>query len=106
MVAHVIVQTTGNSIAAPSGWNIIKRQDTSTNISTATYWKVAGSSEPTNYTWTFGTSGEASGGIGSYIGVNTTTPIDANHAQYNNGVSDVDNAGVTTTVASDMLAYA
>jgi len=106
MVAHVIVQTAGNSLAAPTGWNIIKRQDTSTNISTATYFKVAGSSEPSSYTWTFGTSGEASGGIGSYIGVNTTTPIDTNHAQYNNGVSNVDNAGVTTTVSNDMLVYA
>src|SRR5437588_675600 len=28
MVAHVVVQTSGNSIAAPSGWHIIKRQDT------------------------------------------------------------------------------
>src|SRR5947208_17106721 len=57
MVAHVVVQTSGNSIAAPSGWHMIKRQDTSTNLATATYYKVAGSSEPSSYTWNFGTSG-------------------------------------------------
>src|SRR3989442_15422859 len=30
---------------------------------------------------------------------------DASHAQYNSGTSNVDNSGVTTTVANDMLVY-
>jgi hypothetical protein len=106
MVAHVVVQTSGNSIAAPTGWHMIKRQDTSNNLATATYYKVAGSSEPSSYTWNFGTSGEASGGIASYNGVDTTSPIDANDAQYNNGTTNLDNAGLTTTVDNDLLIYA
>src|SRR5439155_441598 len=68
--------------------------------------KVAGASEPATYTWSFGTAGQASGGVGSYIGVNTTTPVDASHAQYNSSSSNVDNSGVTTTTANDMLVYA
>src|SRR5260221_5221327 len=44
--------------------------------------------------------------IASYIGVNTTTPVDASHAQYNSSTSNVDNSGVTTTTANDMLVYA
>jgi len=106
MIAHVVVQTSGNSIAAPSGWHMIKRQDTSTNLATATYYKVAGSSEPSSYTWNFGTSGEASGGIAAYSGVDTTNPIDANDAQYNNGTANLDNAGLATTVDNDLLVYA
>jgi uncharacterized protein YbdZ (MbtH family) len=106
MVAHVIVQTAGNAIAAPAGWNIVLRQDSSSAIATATYVKVAGSSEPASYTWSFGTAGQASGGIASYIGVDTTTPVDASHAQYNSSTSNVDNSGVTTTAANDMLVYA
>jgi hypothetical protein len=70
------------------------------------YVKVAGSSEPTSYTWSFGTAGEASGGIAGYVGVNTATPVDASHAQYNQTTSNVDNSGVTTTAANDMLVYA
>src|SRR3989442_9466575 len=31
---------------------------------------------------------------------------DASHAQYNSGTSNVDNSGVTTTTANDMLVYA
>src|SRR5205085_600716 len=44
LVAHVIVRTAGNSIAAPPGWSAVLRQDTSSAISTATYVKVAGAS--------------------------------------------------------------
>jgi uncharacterized protein YbdZ (MbtH family) len=106
MVAHVDVRTAGNSIAAPAGWSLVLRQDSSSAIATATYVKVAGSSEPSSYTWSFGTSGEASGGIASYIGVNNSTPVDAAHAQYNASTSNVDNSGVTTTVTNDMLVYA
>ena len=82
------------------------RQDSGSAISTASYVKVAGSLEPATFTWSFGTGGEASGGIASYIGVNTTTPVDASHAQYNSSTSNVDNSGVTTTTANDMLVYA
>ena len=106
MVAHVIVRTAGNAITPPAGWNPVLRQDSSAAIATATYEKVAGSSEPATYTWSFGTAGEASGGIASYIGVNTTTPVDASNAQYNSNTSNVDNSGVTTTMANDMLVYA
>ncbi len=106
MVAHIIVQTAGNAITRPAGWNLVLRLDTGSAIATATYVKVAGSSEPASYTWSFGTAGQASGGIASYIGVNTTTPVDASHAQYNSSTSNVDNSGVTTTTAYDMLVYA
>src|SRR6266702_4428799 len=106
MVAHVVVQTAGNAITAPAGWSLVLRQDTGSAISTVSYVKVAGSTEPASYTWSFGTSGQASGGIASYIGVNTTTPVDAGHGQYNNSTSNVDNSGVTTTTANDMLVYA
>jgi hypothetical protein len=106
MVAHVIVQTAGNTITAPAGWNLVLRQDSTSSISTASYVHIAGSSEPASYTWSFGTAGQASGGIASYIGVDTTTPVDASHAQYNASTGNVNNSGVTTTTANDMLVYA
>jgi len=106
MVSHVIVNTAGNTITVPTGWTLIKRQDSPSSISTATYWKSAGSSEPASYTWSFSTSGEASGGIASYSGVNTTNPVDASNAQYNSSTSTVSNSGVTTTDINDMLVYA
>src|SRR5438094_3831952 len=106
MLAHVILQTAGNSITPPAGWNLVLRQDSSSSISPAPRANVLGASEPATYTWSFGTAGQASGGIGSYIGVNTNTPVDASHPQYNYSTSNVDNSGVTTTTPNDMLVYA
>src|SRR5438552_5689655 len=64
-----------------------------------------GSTEPPSYVWSFGTAGQASGGIASYIGVDPTTPVDASHAQYNSSTKNVDNSGVSTTTANEMLVY-
>jgi hypothetical protein len=105
MVAHIIVEAAGNTITPPAGWTLVLRQDSQSAISTASYVKVAGATEPASYTWSFGSANEASGGIASYSGVNTTTPVDASYAQYNFETSNVDNAGVTTTMANDMLIY-
>jgi Right handed beta helix region/Protein of unknown function (DUF1565) len=106
MIALVVVRTAGNTITAPAGWKLVLRQGSAASISTASYVHVAGSSEPASYTWSFETAGQASGGIASYTGVDTTTPVDAAHAQYNRLSSNVDNSGVTTTTANDMLVYA
>ena len=106
MVAYVVVRTAGNIITPPAGWKLVRRRDSGSSISTASYVKVAGSAEPASYTWSFGTADEASGGIASYSGVNTTTPVDASHAQYNRLSSNDDNTGVTTTTANDLLVYA
>src|SRR5205823_10712649 len=97
--------TAGTTITPPAGWNLVLRQDSASAISTATYVKVAGSSEPATYTWSFGTAGEASGGIGSYIGVNTTTPVDASHAQYNNSTSNVDNSEIGRASCRERVEY-
>src|SRR5437899_1132674 len=106
MIVHHVVDPTANTTTAPPGWNLVLQQDTSSAISTVTYMKVAGSTEPPSYVWSFSTAGQASGGIASYIGVDPTTPVDASHAQYNSSSSNVDNSGVTTTTANEMLVYA
>lgn len=105
LIAHIAVQTAGNTITPPSGWNLIVRKDTSSLLSTAAYWKLASPSEPASYQWSFGTAGEASGGIAGYTGVNNTSPVDASNAQYNNSTNNAYNSGVTTTQANDMLVY-
>src|SRR5207249_12049464 len=99
LAPHVIVFPYTTLFRSPAGWSIVLRQDSSSSISTASYVRVAGASEPASYTWNFGTAGEASGGIASYTGADTTTPVDASHAQYNNSTSNVDNTGVTTSSA-------
>ena len=106
-------------ITAPAGWTQVRRLDnlTSTGSGLAVYTKVAGASEPGNYTWSFScrnVSGgntcvtlgfrAAAGGIVSFSGVNTTTPIDVENGVSNSvGSYTLDTPSVTTTVANTML---
>src|SRR5260221_2551753 len=46
MVAFVVVRQANNTITPPAGWIRVQQQNTSSSLATATYEKVAGSSEP------------------------------------------------------------
>jgi hypothetical protein len=101
LIAVVDAEGSG-TITAPSGWS-------STNLVAATtsfgfrgvYFHVAGSSEPSSYTWTLGTSRKAAGEMLSYVGVENASPIElaASTAGAAFGTSDAA-ASITTTVAN------
>jgi transcriptional regulator CtsR/regulation of enolase protein 1 (concanavalin A-like superfamily) len=105
MVASISFRPNTATITVPSGWTLIRRIDNAnTNPnSLAIYRKAAGSSEPTTYTWSFNTSVGSAGGIQTFTGVDTTTPIDVEAGQ--NTANDVTIAApsITTTRANDMI---
>ena len=86
MIAGITVDgVSGLTVTPPSGWTQIRRTDNSTNLSLLSYYKFAGSSEPSsNYTWTFNSSRRAAGGIMRYSGV-AANPIDASSGNTGNG---------------------
>ncbi|HUK22511.1 MAG TPA: autotransporter-associated beta strand repeat-containing protein [Gemmatimonadales bacterium] len=105
MIAAIAVRPNTATITAPVGWTLIRRTDNAnTNQSSqATYRRVAGAAEPANYSWTFSTSTGSAGGIATFYGVNTTTPVDVE-----NGVTTPSGLthtapSVTTTKAYDMI---
>src|SRR5687768_16043491 len=57
-------------------WNLIRTDSNGTTITSALYYKIAGSSEPVSYTWTFSAGVKAAGGIIAYQNVNNGDPID------------------------------
>jgi hypothetical protein len=61
----------------------------------ATYWKRAGASEPANYTFTFGSSVRASGGILVFDNYDTNNPIEVSTGNTGSGTGLTANA-VTT----------
>jgi MSHA biogenesis protein MshQ len=105
LVAHIVVRGSTTIITPPSGWVLIRRDNTGSSIGVALYYKVAGAAEPTSYTWTFNSSQQASGGVGAYIGVNNTTPVDASSGQYNSGATIDTAPSVTVSTANDRLLY-
>ena len=103
MVAGVDVR--GNpSITPPAGWSLVRMDSIATQMRQALYVHVAGGSEPSAYTWSFGKSQSAAGAILVYAGVDSASPIDA----HSGAVNDVGSTAVlaptlTTTGTDEML---
>ncbi len=107
MLAAISVRPSTTTITAPAGWTLINRvnQAAGNSNSQATYYRVATSTEPTAYVWAF--SGVAitgtAGGIITYRGVDTTSPIDASGGNTTvSGTSHTANS-INTTVANTMI---
>lgn len=97
MVAQITVSSSAGSIP-PSGWSLIRNLVASFSHSTATYYKVAGASEPVSYTWTIGCGCWETAAIIAYSGVDIASPIDAENGQLGSSTPPV-----TTTVPGDMI---
>lgn len=94
MVAVITIRTgnsVDNAITAPAGWTLVHAayDQGSPGVRTGVYWRLAGASEPSSYTWTFASANEPCGSILTYSGVHTTSPV---HAQ----AADVQGTGSTT----------
>lgn len=68
--------------AVPAGWTAIAdglsiNSSESSGARVFAYYRVVGSSDPVNYTWTLSSARKWGGGISAYTGVNTTTPLDS-----------------------------
>jgi hypothetical protein len=103
LVAAVQVRgMSSDTITAPTGWNLIRRDsDPNSQVTAATYWKLAGASEPATYTFTTN-GGRSVVGIDDYSGVDPSTPINVSGAA--SGTSAAPAApSLTTTVANTML---
>lgn len=97
LLAFVEIRGDKSISSAPSGWTLLAAASgntgsTNNDAKLATYYKVAGSSEPASYTWTQASSGDIAITIGAFTGVDTTTPIDV--------------SGVTTTASQSSTSCA
>jgi type IV pilus modification protein PilV len=69
-------------VRVPTGWTLIRETLGKNSYEQATYYKVAGSSEPASYTFQpVSGSYKMRGGVVAYSGVDTATPIDKEGAK-------------------------
>jgi hypothetical protein len=109
MIAAIAIRPYTATISPPSGWTLIRRTDNSNtnSLSQITYRKVAGSSEGTTYTWTLGNSPTgAAGGIMTFYGIDTTTPVNVENGQATPNSTSHSTPDVTTTVNNTMVVTA
>lgn len=108
-VLVAIVQATDpdTAITGPSGWTVIDeiRVDPSgTFFRHSTWYKVAGASEPADYTWS-GADTHWDGLITRWSGVDNSTPIDVQGTESEGESTSPNGTGVTTVTDDAMLLY-
>jgi hypothetical protein len=85
-----------NTITAPSGWTLEIQEDDETNTFLRVYSKVAGASEPADYTWTITGSDERAGVMYRITGANSADIIDQSSSNHSNSnVSSGSTTGFT-----------
>lgn len=90
---------TSVTVTPPSGWTLVKRSDAADKVGSASYYKIATSSEPSTYTWTLAGGDKWAAGLTRILGVNPTTPIQV--SAVNNGASSVSHVAPSVTTLAD-----
>ena len=97
MVAFIAIR--GNPVVtAPAGWSLVRTDDNGDSLYQATYTRVATSSEPASYRWSFEKAHAAAGAILDYSGVNTRSPIAATSEQVTSDSNDISAPSVSSSV--------
>lgn len=106
----VLVCTIGFSggpgtVTLPDGWNQVAFESGATNPQIGLYYKVAGGSEPTSYSWTITNAINSGMVIARYSGVNNTTvgDVTAVSTASATAVATLDLTGVTIQTDQAML---
>jgi hypothetical protein len=109
MVASIVTAGTA-TITPPTGWfrardpqTSIALDFTSGTLHQVIYYKVAGSGEPSSYTWNFSAKQNGAGGIAAYSGVDTGAPFDVAAGQSNGSSMAITAPSVTTRVTDTRL---
>jgi len=100
LVACITVEKGSDATIAATGWTPILRTDNSTDAGLATFYKIAGASEPTTYTFEL-TGQKWAAGISRITGYSTAKPIDVSGGQ-TGAPGDVTAPSVTTTAANTL----
>src|SRR5882724_9936191 len=108
MIASISVRPYTATITAPTGWTLVRRVNyTSLQTSSlAVYRRVATSSEASSFTWSFSGATYGAGGIQSFTGVDTASPVNVEAGQAVGEGMSFATPSVTTTVANAMLVSA
>lgn len=95
----------GATITKPAGWSTTSENYVAGQGWLGVYSKIASSSEPASYTWTFDSNAQAAGGISTYRCVNQDSPVHAVSATNSGSNSTPRGKGVTTSVQGTRILW-
>jgi chitinase len=93
------------TITPPSGWILLDANSVTTGngFGQASYYKIAGASEPANYTWSSSGTNYLAGAILAYSGVNSSNPINAHGGRADASSTSHSTPTITTTVDGSVI---
>jgi hypothetical protein len=95
----------GTTVSPPAGWTLIgSRIDNGTILSHAA-WQRNASSEPSSYTWNFGSSIANVGTMQAWTGCDPNVPVNANGGQANASSASVTAPSITTTTSGCQILF-
>lgn len=103
LLVQVAYAYTTATLSAPGGWDLVRRDTSSTVVVSALFEKAAGAAEPSaTFSFPTGSGVQMAGGVAAYTGVSTTAPVDVSGGVSGYGQLATTPA-VTTTTANTML---
>jgi hypothetical protein len=104
LVAGLMLEKgSSETVTPPAGWTLIRRTNNGTNAGMATYYRLAGGSEPANYTFNIALGSKWSIGISRVTGANPNNPIDVSGGLTGASSTSVTAPSVTTSVANTLV---
>ena len=95
LILHCTIDGQGDIMTGPIGWNVLLPENNSVDPTTASWYKIAGDSEPISYNVTWGTIEGYVAGVIRVTGYDKTNPIQAMATA--NGAGDVVNPSIDIT---------
>jgi hypothetical protein len=107
LLATLEVDEDPATVTAPSGWTLLQdtvgAPGTGNAFHTQVWWKLAGASEPSSYTWTVSGGPWVDIGLLAYTNVNQTSPIDVSAGRNAGTTSTPATPAVTTSGSNEMV---
>lgn len=95
----------GATLTVPSGWTLLRSDQSASQLKTWIAWKKAGSSEPSSYAFGVSVASNVAGSISAFSGADPTNPIDAVSGQKNGNSATLAAPPVTTTSSSGLAVW-
>lgn len=112
LITALVTQATSTSlsIVTLSGWTLIRQSAIggANDKQHAVYYRIAGGSEPSTWTWTLSNGGATtywSNAVSRITGIDTTNPINISGIQANASSASVTAPSITTTVNDCLLLF-
>lgn len=107
LIAHVGGAAVSGTWTPPVGWTTVTNNLNSGGANfptTGMFWKVAGGSEPSSYSFTFSVATNVAGEIMRVTGADTTTPVDSSSTSSNTSSSSTVAMGtISPTLQNNLI---